>query len=406
MGWKLPSMRQFVLMGLAFAAIGGGLSLYLEGPTVIVVLFGLVMTCLLTAVLQREHELLGAIGEHTRAREEYEAMVGQLPIGLFGMLGGQVLFTNETWLRTHGSSPDTLLDSIHPLEREPFLRAVREAESGHKPFSMPIRVESHTGTVNYEAYGSPIYGPDGSVKHVLVFCVDVSPIVRAKNEVVRKHREVDEKNCQLNAALTQVERSLENTVAAMVRAVEIKDPYTAGHSSRVRQYSVWVGEHLGLSKYELRILSYGALIHDVGKIGIPDEILGKPTILTPAEFEAVKLHTVYGANIIGDIDLFKDCVPIVRWHHERLDGSGYPDALVGDEIPFLARVVAVADVFDAMTSNRSYRSEIPPQDALDIMAQEASQGRLDAVAFEALRAVVSARGAIPQVEAESARRAA
>ncbi len=406
MSLTLPSMRQFVLMGLAFATIGGGLSVYLDGPWMIVVLFGLVMTMLLTAVLQKEHDLILAIDEHSRAKEEYEALVGQLPIGLFATRHGSVLFTNETWAKTHGGGVGDLFEHVNSIDRDQLLVALDRAESDLLPFAMTLRANALVGTIHYEAYGAPVTDSNGRLRHVLVFCVDVSPIVKAKFEVTRKHREVDEKNYQLNAALREVERSLETMVETMVRAVEIKDPYTAGHSSRVRQYSVWIGEHLELSPYELRILSYGALIHDVGKIGIPDEILLKPALLSPAEFETIKLHTIHGANIVSNIDLFRDCVPIVRWHHERLDGSGYPDGLSGDDIPFLARVVAVTDVFDAMTSNRSYRQEVGRDEAFDVMAQDVAEGRLDAIAFEALRTVVAKHGMIPQVDTRAERRAA
>ncbi len=393
-------------MGLACATIGGGLSIYLEGPWAIVVLFGLVMTMLLTAVLQKEHALIHAIDEHERAKQEYEAMVGKLPIGLFATLRGSVLFTNETWAKTHGCEAGQLFEHLNAIDREQLLIALERAETDLLPFSLTLRANALTGTIHYEAYGAPVSDSHGRLRHVLVFCVDVSPIVKAKNEVSRKHREVDEKNYQLNAALRQVERSLETMVETMVRAVEVKDPYTAGHSARVRQYSVWIGEHLDLSSYELRILSYGALIHDVGKIGIPDEILLKPSLLTAEEFETIKVHTIHGANIVADIDIFRDCVPIVRWHHERLDGSGYPDGLAGDDIPFLARVVAVSDVFDAMTSNRSYRKQVSGDDALDIMAQDVAAGRLDAIAFDALKTVVLNRGMIRQVDTGDARKAA
>jgi HD-GYP domain-containing protein (c-di-GMP phosphodiesterase class II) len=405
MGWKLPTMRQFVLMSLAFATIGGGLAIYLDGPAEVIVLFGLVMTMLVAAVLQKEHELITAIDEHARARAEYEAMIGQLPIGLFATLSGKVLFSNETWSRAHGPD-DRGLEQVVAPDREEFLKALARAESDLSPFSVTLRANGTHGTVHYETYGAPVTDEAGKLRHVLVFCVDVSPIVQAKNEVVRKHREVDEKNYQLNAALRQVEHSVEAMVATMVRAVEVKDPYTAGHSERVQQYSLWIAEELGLSAYETRMLGHGALIHDVGKIGIPDSILQKPGLLTSSEYEVIKLHTIHGAAIVAEIDMFRDCVPIVRWHHERLDGTGYPDGLAGDDIPFLARVVAVADVFDAMTSNRSYRNRMAVEEALAIMAEDVAKGKLDAIAFGALRAVVAERGMVPQSEARGSERAA
>jgi HD-GYP domain-containing protein (c-di-GMP phosphodiesterase class II) len=331
-------------------------------------------------------------------------MVGQLPIGLFACLDGQILFTNQTWARAHPEGD--VFETLHALDRDPLRKALQAAQRNHRPFKLTLRANGPASQVHYETYGAPVLTSSGDVKHVLVFCVDVTPIVQAKNEVVRKHREVDEKNYQLNAALRHVEHSLESTVATMVRAVEVKDPYTAGHSARVQQYSVWIGEKLGLSRYELRILSHGALIHDVGKIGIPDAILLKPSLLTAEEYDRIKLHTVHGANIVAEIDLFKDCVPIVRWHHERLDGSGYPDGLSGDDIPFLTRIVAIADVFDAMTSNRSYRDMIPVNQALETMARDVAAGKLDAIAFDALRTVVEERGTISQSDESPSQRAA
>jgi HD-GYP domain-containing protein (c-di-GMP phosphodiesterase class II) len=281
---------------------------------------------------------------------------------------------------------------VQPDDRVQLSEALMDAELRRMPFSLILRFIGAGETYYYETNGAVVTNADGTYRHVLVFCADVTPIVNAKLEVQRKHREVDEKNYQLSAALRQVEHSLHTVVKTMVRAVEVKDPYTAGHSERVRQYCVWMGEHFGLSAYEMRILSYGALIHDVGKIGIPDEVLTKPGKLTEDEFDLVKLHSVHGANIVADIEMFRDCVPIVRWHHERLDGSGYPDGIAGDEIPFLVRVAAVADVFDAMTSDRAYRLCVTAEEALAVMAAEVAEGKLDAMAFAALKAVIERHG--------------
>lgn len=146
------------------------------------------------------------------------------------------------------------------------------------------------------------------------------------------------------------------TISALASAVEMRDAYTGGHTARVTAYSLLVGEELGLSPREIEQLRTGGPLHDIGKIGIDDAILRKPDRLTDAEFEIMKSHTVLGDDILKAIPEMKDIRPIVRSHHERWDGRGYPDKTAGDAIPLLARVLAVADSFDAMTTKRPYNT--------------------------------------------------
>jgi HD-GYP domain-containing protein (c-di-GMP phosphodiesterase class II) len=148
----------------------------------------------------------------------------------------------------------------------------------------------------------------------------------------------------------------------------------------------------------MRVLELGTLVHDVGKIGIADAILTKPGKLTDLEYAEIKTHPELGVRILEGIGLFHDCMPIVRWHHERLDGSGYPDKLKGDEIPFLVRISAVADVFDAMTSTRAYRSGIEPRIVLRFLKEDAEKGFLDPIVVAALETAVARRGVIPQAD--------
>ena len=140
--------------------------------------------------------------------------------------------------------------------------------------------------------------------------------------------------------------------------VEAKDTYTRGHSDRVSEYSVLIGEKLGLPEDQIKTLRIGGLFHDIGKIGIPDSILLKPDKLSDDEYSQIKNHPSIGAHILGSAEIFKDIIPIVKHHHERYDGNGYPSRLKGEEIPYIARIAAVADTFDAMTSRRSYRGPI------------------------------------------------
>jgi len=156
---------------------------------------------------------------------------------------------------------------------------------------------------------------------------------------------------------SEIEDQYSNTVEALRQTVDTKDEYTRGHSDRVAYYSVKIGEKLSLSRNELEILRVGGLFHDIGKIGISDEILLKKSKLTEDEYDVIKSHPNKGENILSSLSKFKEILSIVKHHHERVNGSGYPDGLKGDEIPLLTKIVAVADTFDAMTSNRVYRDD-------------------------------------------------
>ncbi|MFN7987270.1 MAG: HD domain-containing protein [Thermoanaerobaculia bacterium] len=146
-----------------------------------------------------------------------------------------------------------------------------------------------------------------------------------------------------------------NSIRALAAAVDAKDPYTRGHSERVARYSVAIARHLELPADEIKKVRIAALLHDVGKIGIDDRILRKPTALTDDEFEIMKLHPVKGALIMGQIPQLKWIIPGMKYHHEKWDGTGYPEGLRADEIPMLARIISVADTFDAMTTTRPYQ---------------------------------------------------
>ena len=143
--------------------------------------------------------------------------------------------------------------------------------------------------------------------------------------------------------------------------VEAKDSYTRGHSDRVAEYSILIGEKVGLPEEQIKLLKIGGLFHDIGKIGIPDSILLKPEKLTDDEYSEIKNHPSIGAHILGSAEAFKNIVPIVKHHHEKFDGKGYPSGLQGEGIPYLARIAAIADTFDAMTSKRSYRNALDMQ---------------------------------------------
>lgn len=164
---------------------------------------------------------------------------------------------------------------------------------------------------------------------------------------------------RVKANTFQTEKVYLKTIAALTEAIDAKDMYTAGHSQRVAEISTTIAYDMGLSQHEIDIIHYGALLHDIGKIGIPELILNKKGRLTIDEFSAIKKHPVIGTNILRSIDFLDEALHIVRYHHERFDGTGYPEGLAKENIPFMARIVGVADSWDAMTSNRSYRKALP-----------------------------------------------
>lgn len=176
---------------------------------------------------------------------------------------------------------------------------------------------------------------------------------------VNQLNKIKEINNNLVNANQQLEQSYLDSIQLLRHTVEAKDSYTKGHSDRVSAYSVLIGKKLGLSDEDLKKLEIGGLFHDIGKIGIPDSILQKNGRLSKYEYSIIKKHPEIGANILSTASIFQDIIPIVKYHHERYDGKGYPDRISGKKIPYLARITAVADTFDAMTSKRSYRDALP-----------------------------------------------
>ncbi len=182
------------------------------------------------------------------------------------------------------------------------------------------------------------------------------------------------------------------SIQMLAGAVDEKDPYTRGHSDRVTRYSVLIAKEMGQNEDFIEIVRVSAQLHDVGKIGIEDRILKKPGALTPEEFDIMKTHTTKGANILRPVAQLKDMIPGIELHHESLDGRGYPRALKGDAIPLLPRIIAVADTFDALTTNRPYQQAHEPHEALRII-HSLSGKRLDPIAVIALDAIYT-RGEI------------
>ncbi|OGP10496.1 MAG: phosphohydrolase [Deltaproteobacteria bacterium GWC2_42_51] len=158
---------------------------------------------------------------------------------------------------------------------------------------------------------------------------------------------------------------------ALAEAIEKRDPYTGGHTKRVVNYSLAAAKYLNLSQREIELLRLSAILHDIGKVGIEDKILRKPGRLDDEETKVMKMHPTFGVDIMQHIKQLKDLIPGMKYHHERSDGNGYPDGLKGKEIPIIASIIAVADTFDAMTTDRSYRTRLPHHIAIDEIKKEA-----------------------------------
>jgi putative nucleotidyltransferase with HDIG domain len=194
----------------------------------------------------------------------------------------------------------------------------------------------------------------------LIACALVALAAGASRELERRRRES--------------QATFVTTLTTLADTIDLRDPYTAGHSKRVAAYSKLLAEDLGLTEQEVDQIESGALMHDIGKVGVPDAVLFKPGALDPEERMLIKGHPVIGAGILRGIPSMAEIVPCILHHHERVDGNGYPDGLAGDAIPLGARVIAVADAFDAMTTDRPYRRGLAVDAAVaELLKQEGTQ---------------------------------
>lgn len=178
-------------------------------------------------------------------------------------------------------------------------------------------------------------------------------------------------------------------MSSLANAIEGRDIYTRGHVERVSTYATELGRRIGVSDRDLYTLRLGGIVHDIGKVAVPDHILNKPGRLTDEEFAIVQRHPVVGHDILQPSRSFRGVLPLVRWHHERPNGTGYPDGLRGDRLPLLPRIVAVADVFDALSTSRSYRPAFAMDKCIAILRDAAAKGELDPELVELLLEILS-----------------
>jgi len=175
---------------------------------------------------------------------------------------------------------------------------------------------------------------------------------------------VEERTAKLQQAYRTLKKSHLDSVKVLAEAIDAKDPYTRGHSDRVKRMSLAIAKKMGFSEERLENLEYGALLHDIGKIGIKDEVLQKQAPLSSEEYQYIQEHPLIGVKIVEGVEFFKDKIPMIRYHHEHYDGNGYPNGLAGEAIPLEARIISLPDAFDAMTSARPHRGVMPLQNVL------------------------------------------
>jgi putative two-component system response regulator len=188
---------------------------------------------------------------------------------------------------------------------------------------------------------------------------------------------------KLRSYINELEHA-EQVIFSLARAVEAKDEYTEGHCERLSILAEEMGKELDLSDKDLQILRRGGILHDIGKIAIDDAILLKPGRLTDEEFDVIKKHPVIGENICKPLKTLRPVLPIIRYHQERYNGSGYPEGLEGDSIPIHARIIGIVDCYDALTTDRTYRKALSEEDAIKIMEKETSDGLWDPQLFDIL----------------------
>lgn len=236
---------------------------------------------------------------------------------------------------------DQVVEEIRKFNKELYILLL----TGHKDLAPPLETIKRLDIQGY-------CEKSDKFDQLLLLIESGIKSIAQMNEIKKINEELKNTNDMLEKAYLENIQTLRYTV-------EAKDTYTRGHSDRVSEISVLIGKKLNLSEEDLRILKIGGLFHDIGKIGVPDSILLKESKLTDNEYSEIKNHPSIGAHILSTATIFKDIIPIVKHHHERYDGNGYPGQLKGEEIPYMARIASIADSFDAMTSRRTYRDSLP-----------------------------------------------
>jgi len=293
------------------------------------------------------------------------------------------------FLRVHGFNVSTASDgqtALYELSRQPPDLVLLDVQMpGLDGFEVCRRIKASPETrltpvvlvTGLSATEDRVRGLDAGADDFLTKPVDRSELVARVRSLLT-----------LKSFVNELERA-ESVLFALALSIEGKDPYTKGHCDRLAENSARLGARIGLPQDETTALRRAGVVHDIGKVAVPDSILLKPGPLTPEERKIIQQHPVVGESICAPLKSFRLVLPIIRHHHEKLDGSGYPDGLKGDRIPLTARILSLADVYDALTTERPYKLAFSPVAAWQEMEKEIEKGWWDARLFEEFRKMVT-----------------
>jgi HD-GYP domain-containing protein (c-di-GMP phosphodiesterase class II) len=272
----------------------------------------------------------------------------------------------EEMLGTYYAIPDTSWGVIVQVNQKDAFKIVAQMKGETIKWGVwMLMVSLFVGWISARSITTPIQQLAESTRLIAKRDFSKKITIKSRTEIGELAETFNQMAADLELYIQQIKRaSKENrelflgTIRALAAAIDEKDPYTRGHSDRVTNYSIIIARIMGLDEAMIETIRISALLHDVGKIGIDDKVLKKPGVLTPEEFEIMKQHPVKGAHIMKSIEQMRDMIPGMKYHHEQWDGNGYPDRLKGEAIPLIARIISVADTFDAMTTNRPYQKAI------------------------------------------------
>lgn len=241
---------------------------------------------------------------------------------------------------------------------------------------------------HFRLHETPVY-EEGIIKAFVLSFLDISDIKEKEAKLTESKDAFFNMLKELDSSYKELKELHENLIRSFINAIDAKSAWTKGHSERVTSFSMSIAERLGLEQRDMQTLRIAALLHDIGKIGTYDVILDKPCKLNKDELALIRMHPVRGEEILKPIKQFKELLPVIRHHHERIDGKGYPDGLRNGEIPFLSKIIAVADSYDSMTSDRPYRPS-PPKEYAVTELKRCSGTQFDPMAVDAFISVLEA----------------
>jgi len=292
------------------------------------------------------------------AVEEWRMTFDSMPYGVFLLdRNFRIIRVNKyisamygiSMTEVKGKAYDEIIYAHGPGEVSPALNLERVCLAAMEYYDK--RLNKH-----FIYHVTPIPDETGVTQHFILSLVDISDMKDKENKLIENKNAFFNMLKELDSSYKELKEIYEGMIHSFVNAIDAKSPWTKGHSERVTAYSVSVARELGIKERDIDMLRMAALLHDIGKIGTYDVILDKPGELTDEEFALIRMHPVRGEEILKPIKQLRALLPIVRHHHERLDGSGYPDGLKNDEIPFFSKIICIADSFDAMTDDRPYRA--------------------------------------------------